>query len=320
LRIIFFGTPSFAANILNYLVDRGHEIVAIVTRPDKPRGRSKQLLPSAVKALAQEKYPNIPLFQPIKASTDAFVEKIKELSPDLFLVVAYGEIIKENLLTVPTHLCINIHASLLPKYRGAAPIQRALMAGEKESGITIIEMVREMDAGPMLGIEKVKIDEEMTFGQLEESLCAISGPLVESVIKKIEQGTIQKIAQDSSAVTFAPKITVEDRLISWERSAEEIHNQIRSLSPYPGALCTVELKGQKKKLQIKKARKNLNLSGKPSEILSYQKNEWVVACGKGAISLEEVQLEGKKAMPTAEFIRGNPSGIFINSEKNSTSL
>lgn len=285
--------------------------MGIVTRPDQPKGRSLQLIPSAVKALAQEKYPTIPLFQPVKASTDPFAQELKQLKPDLFVVVAYGEIIKENLLRLPSKMCINIHASLLPKYRGAAPIQRALMAGEKESGVTIIEMVMKMDAGAMLGIEKVAIDDEMTFDVLQEKLCSLSGPLVESVIEKIGNGTVEKIEQDPSEVTFAPKITAEDRLIHWEKSAEEIHNQIRALSPSPGAMCSIEIKGQKKGFLIKRTKKNLNLSGKPMETLSYTKKEWVVACGTGAISLLEVQLEGKKSMPIEEFLRGYPTQNLI---------
>ncbi len=307
MRIIFFGTPPFAAQILNYLIENGHTIVGIVTRPDKPRGRSGQLLPSAVKALAQEKWPTIPIFQPVKASTDAFVQELKLLNPDVFVIVAYGEIIKENLLKLPSKMCINIHPSLLPKYRGAAPIQRAIMAGEKKSGVTIIEMVLQMDAGAMLGMEEVAIGEETNFGELQAKLCEIACPLVERVLKQIELGTIQKIEQNPSEVIFAPKIAFEDRIIHWEKSAEEIHNQIRALSPDPGALCEFEVKGQKKWLTIRRAKQNFNLSGKVGETLSYKKNEWVIACGLGAISLLEVQLEGKKSMPIDEFIRGNPT-------------
>lgn len=311
MRLVFFGTPIFAARILEYLVSQGHTIVAIVTRPDKPRGRSQQLQPSAVKALAQEKWPEIPLFQPTKASTEPFAEQLKNLKPDVFIVVAYGEIIKENLLKVPSKMCVNIHGSILPKYRGAAPIQRALMAGEKETGITIIEMVLQMDAGDILGIEKVEIGTETNFTELRDALCEMSGPLVERVLEKIERGTVRKIPQNHAEATFAPKITSEDRIIHWEKSAEELHNQIRALSPDPGALCTVEVKGQKKSLLVKRAKKNLNLSGAPGQTLVYQKNEWTVACGSGAISLLEIQLEGKKAMKIDEFIRGNPHPITV---------
>lgn len=311
MRIVFFGTPPFAAHILGYLIEQGHSVLAIVTRPDKPRGRSQQLLPSAVKALAQEKWPEIPIFQPAKASTDEFAKSLKDLNPEVFVVVAYGEIIKENLLQVPSKMCINVHASLLPKYRGAAPIQRAIMAGEKETGITIIEMVLQMDAGSILGMEKIEIGEETNFEELREKLCLLSCPLLQKVLEKIENGTVQKIPQHHKEATFAPKIIFDDRIINWEKSAEEIHNQIRSLSPSPGALCTVEIKGQKKSLSIKRAKKILSLSGNPGETLSYKKNEWIIACGKGAISPLEVQLEGKKSMPIDEFIRGNPNLLAV---------
>lgn len=311
MRIVFFGTPPFAAHILGYLIEQGHSIVAIVTRPDKPRGRSKELIPSAVKALATEKWPEIPIFQPVKASTDAFAKQLKDLDPEVFVVVAYGEIIKENLLQVPSKMCINVHGSLLPKYRGAAPIQRAIMAGEKETGITIIEMALQMDAGPILGIESIEIGEEINFEELREKLCALSCPLLQNVLEKIESGTVQKIIQKHDEATFAPKITFDDRVIDWKKSADEVHNQIRALSPDPGALCSVEIKGQKKWLSVKRAKKNLSLSGNAGETLSYKKNEWIVACGTGAISLLEVQLEGKKSMSIDEFIRGNPNPIRI---------
>jgi len=306
VRIVFFGTPPFAARILDFLVAKGHGIVAIVTRPDKPRGRSGQLQPSAVKEMALAKWPDIPLFQPEKASTEYFAAQLKNLKPDLFVVVAYGEIIKENLLKIPTKLCINIHASLLPKYRGAAPIQRVLMNGEKESGITIIEMVLKMDAGPMLEVLKTPIGEEMNFRELEQKLCDLSCLAIESTLEKIELGTIQKQEQNHEEATFALKITFEDRVIKWEKSAEEVHNQIRALAPAPGAFCYVEIGGQNKILRIIRSKKNLTLNGNAGSTLLYKKNEWIVACGQGALSLLEIQLEGKKSMSTEEFIRGNP--------------
>jgi methionyl-tRNA formyltransferase len=169
-----------------------------------------------------------------------------------------------------------------------------------------------MDAGPILDIEKVKIDEEMTFGELREQLCAISGPAVEKVLEKIKNKSLQKVPQNHTEATFAPKIAFEDRVIDWEKGAAEIHNQIRGLSPEPGALCAVEVKGQKKWLSIKKAKKITNLLGKPGSNLSYQKNEWIIACGTGAISLLEVQLEGKKSMSIEDFTRGNPQPLKLS--------
>lgn len=304
MRIIFFGTPKFAANILTFLKESSHDVVAVVTRPDKPKGRSKKLAPSAVKDAVLKNWPRIPLFQPEKASTEAFAEILKSFKPDLFVVVAYGEIIKTNLLEIPKQMCINIHASLLPKYRGAAPIQRVIMEGEKETGITIIEMVLKMDAGKILEVAKISIGENENFGQIEEKLYKVSGPVLLNVIKKIESGTLEKVPQDEDQVTFTQKILVEDRLIHWSKSAEEIHNQIRGLSPHPGAFCFVEQNGQIKRLIIRKARKDLSKSGPVGSTLFYEQGEWIVGCGSGALSLIEIQLEGKKSLPIEEFIRG----------------
>ncbi len=309
MRIIFFGTPPFAAHILDLLIQEGHQVVAVVTRPDRQRGRRQKLLPSAVKALVQEKWPKLPILQPEKASTEEFATVLKELKPDVFVVVAYGEIIKTNLLEIPTKMCVNIHASLLPKYRGAAPIQRVIMNGERESGVTIMEMVLKMDAGDILEMVKVPISEEMNFGELEEVLCKASGPPLLNVLKKIELGTVQKKPQNHEEVTFAAKISLEDRVIDWEKSSLELHNQIRGLSPSPGAFCFVEIGGERKRLGVKKTAKHSHASGKPGETLSYTKKEWVVACGEGALSLLEVQIEGKKALPIEDFIRGHPGRL-----------
>ena len=314
MRIVFFGTPPFSAHILEYLIEKGQHVVAVVTRPDRPQGRSKKLVPSAVKALVEEKYPHMPLFQPEKASTDTFARTLRDFEPDVFVVVAYGEIIKTNLLEIPTKLPINIHASLLPKYRGAAPIQRAIMNGEKESGVTIMEMVLKMDAGDMLEVAKTPIDEDTTFGDLEERLCKLSGPALMKVLEKISLGTLEKTPQNHEEATLAPKISLEDRLIHWTQSAENIHNQVRGLSPFPGAFCFVEVHGETKRLGIKRTKKILDRSGKPGGTLSFDKKEWIVACGQGALSLLEIQLEGKNLLSIEDFLRGisSPPSIKIS--------
>jgi len=277
----------------------------VVTRPDRSRGRSKKMLPSAVKALCQEKWPELPVFSPERASTSEFVETVEKLGADLFVVVAYGEIIKTNLLTIPLKGCINIHASLLPKYRGAAPIQRSIMDGEKESGVTIMEMVLKMDAGAILEVEKVAIPHSMNFGELEQALCNVAKPALLRTIEKIEENTLVKIDQDESNVTFAPKISLEDRLIDWKKGAGQIHNQIRGLSPSPGAFCFVEIKGERKRLMVKKAIDLPEVEGEAGQTLIYEKGEWVVGCGNGALSLLLVQLEGKKPMSVEDFLRGS---------------
>lgn len=295
MSIIYFGTPPFAAEVLDFLIQSGVEVLAIVTKPDKPRGRSGKPAFSAVKQLATEKYPNIPLYQPDKASTTTFEEEMSRYGADLFVVVAYGEIMKQPLLDLPKKGCINLHASLLPKYRGAAPIQFALLDGAKETGITIIEMVLKMDAGPMLAQEKIPIPKEMNCGELEDALCDLGGKTLLRVIKNYPE---KKTEQDSNAATYVQKITPDKAKISWEKPAETLHNQIRAFSPRPGAWCEVEIDGQMKRLKIFKA----EVAAEEKEIFS--KEKWIIPCRAGALSLLEVQLEGKKKLSISEFVRG----------------
>lgn len=307
LRVVFFGTSPFAAQILAYLIRQGIEVVAVVTRPDKPRGRSSQLLPPPVKETLKQIRPELPLHQPQKASTEEFTKLLKEYQADLFIVVAYGEILKENILCLPKLGCINIHASLLPAYRGAAPMQRALMDGVLKTGITIIDMVLEMDAGAMIATAETAVPQEMTLGELSEKLCSDACALLLQVIKDFKSGTIIKTPQDKSKVTFAAKITAQEEEIIWTRSSVQIHNQIRALSPQPGAWCRVQVGQEVKRLKIKKSRSLLELQGEPGTNLSFNKEEWIVACGQGGISLLEVQLEGKKSLPIKDFLRGYAS-------------
>jgi methionyl-tRNA formyltransferase len=303
MRIVFFGTSSFAARVLAKLIEHEHQIIAVVTRPDRVKGRHLQASPPPVKEIFQKIKPDIPLFQPEKASAPEFASLLKEFHADLFVVVAYGEIIKKNLLEMPRLGCINIHASLLPKYRGAAPIQRALMAGENKTGITIIEMSAQMDAGDVLAIEAIPVPDSMTFGELEPLLCELSCKLLFEVIGQFEKGTVVRLPQDHALSTLAPKMTAEEEQIDWRRPAAELHNQIRALSPSPGASCQIMLGNDKKRLKIKRA-EVIDRSGNPGAILSFGKEGFIVACGENALRLLEVQLEGKKTMPAGDFIRG----------------
>lgn len=306
MKVIFFGTPSFAAEILGFLIENQVEVLAVVTKPDKPRGRSGKPAFSAVKQLATEKYPEIPLYQPDKASHESFAEILAKYGADLFVVIAYGEIIKQNLLDMPRYGCINLHASLLPKYRGAAPIHFALLNGDQESGVTIIEMVLKMDAGPMLGQAKVAISPYMNFAELEEKLCDVGATILCDVIHKIQKGTVKKIPQDSSKATYVTKVDPSLAQIDWQASAAELHNRIRAFSPKPGAWCQVQIGEQSKRMKIFQSQVCKNASGRPAEVLSYQGGEWMVACGTGALKLLEVQLEGKKCLSSSDFIRGLP--------------
>lgn len=303
-RIIFFGTPAFAARVYTYLIQHGFCIVAVVTRPDKPQGRSLKMLPSAVKQVAQSISPHIPIYQPKRASSLEFVDILKTLQADLFVVVAYGEIIKTELLNLPPLGCINVHPSLLPKYRGAAPIQRCLMNGDSETGVCIMEMVLEMDAGDILEMCRVNIPADMLFGELDSLLSDKAGPLLADVICHIEEKRQDKKMQNPALVTFASKVSAADEEIDWDKTAEEIHNQIRAFSPLPGAWCWVEIQGQKKRLKIKRSQVEAALQGPSKQTLIFNKSAWVVSCKYQAINILDVQLEGKKPMSIGDFLRG----------------
>lgn len=310
MRIIFFGTSTFAARILAKLIDSKYEVIAVITRPDRAKGRHLQPSPPPVKELVQKLNPSIPVFQPEKASAPEFAGILQAFHADLFVVVAYGEIIKKNLLTMPKLGCINIHASLLPKYRGAAPIQRALMAGEKETGITIIEMSEQMDAGDVLAVEALSIPVNLTFGQLELLLCELSCKLLFEVIGQFEIGAVVKTPQEHALATLAPKLKPEEEEIDWTKPASLIHNQVRALSPSPGASTKIAIGSEQKRLKIKRAQV-IDGAGEPGAILTFGKEGFVIACGEGALRLIEVQLEGKKAMIAGDFIRGIHSSVSI---------
>jgi methionyl-tRNA formyltransferase len=304
MKIVFFGTSAFAARVLAYLIEHKVDIQAIVTRVDKPKGRHLEVSPPPVKQTALEVSPHIPLFQPLKASTSEFAQVLQRFEPDLFVVVAYGEIVKQNILEIPKKGCINIHASLLPHYRGAAPMQRCLMDGVLETGISIIEMTPQMDAGDVLSMQSIPVPPNMTFGELEQELCALGCSLVLRVIKELEAGVEARKPQNHAQATIAPKITAPEEVIDWNRPARELHNLVRSLSPFPGAWCKILLGNQEKRLKIKRSLVEKSLSGAPGALLQFSKEGCVVACGSEALRLVEVQLEGKRAMLVADFIQG----------------
>ncbi len=287
IKIVFFGTPRFAAEVLRYLLEQGIVPCAIVTQPDRPKGRSLQMAPSPVKEVAGD----IPLLQPEKASDPIFLQQLQAFDADLFVVVAYGQILSQKLLDIPRLRCINVHASLLPSYRGAAPIQRCLMDGVHETGIAIQKMVRQLDAGDVIAKTRVAVPPEMTFGELEEALCSESKSLLVSVLRMYEKGVPEGTPQDASRVTYAPKIEVEEGEIDWKLDAKIIHNRIRALSPKPGAWCRL---ADGKRLKVLRA--CLAEGGEVSD--------GIVACGNGAVRLLEVQPEGKKAMSAADWLRG----------------
>lgn len=301
MRIVFFGTPDFAASILRYLLDAQIEVVAVVTQPDRPKGRSLQESPSPVKFCLQEQKSDIPILQPQKASDPQFLEEIKQIQADLFVVVAFGQILPQALLDIPPKGCINIHASLLPKYRGAAPIQRSLLHGEKETGIAIQKMVKQLDAGDIIATAKIAITPNMTYGELEKDLCELSKPLLLVVLQAFEKGIPSAEPQNHALVTYASKISVEEAEIHWEKSAQDIHNQVRAFSPRPGAWCWAELpNGEKKRVKIFRT-VVMQERGEPGRVLSL---DGLVACGSNSLKIIEIQPDGKKVMSFSDWLRG----------------
>jgi len=303
MKIIFFGTPDFAKKILEQLVLAHQDVIGVVTNPDKAVGRSSEKQPSPVKKYAEKM--GIPVYQPLKASESQFAAFLKTLQADLFIVAAYSEILKENILSMPPKGCINVHASLLPRYRGAAPIQRAIMAGEKETGVTIMAMAAKLDAGDMLKVAKTEIPEDMTAGELFDLLAKIGGEALLATLPEVENGTLQPVVQDSQETTYAKKLSPLDGELNWSKSANDLYNQFRGVTPKPGAWCMVEVNGKPKKMLIKKARKNASSGGRGGELLS--DSQLLVACGGGgSLELLEVQLEGKKALDADAFLKGTP--------------
>lgn len=313
MRAIFFGTPQFAADVCSYLLQQGVEIAAVITKPDRPQGRSATLIPTPVKSVAIAQTVPIPVFQPEIVSSPEHAPLLESFHADLFVVVAYGEIIKQPLLDMPKTACINLHASLLPAYRGAAPIQRCIINGEIETGVTIIHMVKKMDAGDMIAKEKVAIGPDMTYGELEAELCRIGSGLLLKTIRDFERGAAQRTVQDHTLATFAPKIEIEDCEIDWNQSIDQLHNLVRGVNPHPGAWCRVKVKDHEKRLRVITTKiVSRESKGIPGQIISSTKEGLYISCGsgigQGVINLIEIQLEGKKAMPAEEFMRGLPNG------------
>jgi methionyl-tRNA formyltransferase len=304
MKIVFFGTPDFAAKILNTLLEQQFTVSAVVTKPDRPKGRSGSPVPGPVKLLAQANH--IPLYQPEIVSAPEFAPTLEAYKADLFVVVAFGEIIKQHLLDMPKLGCINIHASLLPKYRGAAPIQRSIIEGETETGITIMHMVKKMDAGDMIEMASIPIGPNMTFGELEKELCDKGADLLTKVLKDFQQGIIKRTPQDHTKATLAPKIELEDCQIQWNKSAQTIHNLVRGVNPHPIAWCLVDVRGQTKRLKVLKTEviESQSDQEKPGSIVNSSPKELIIACGQNFLKLHEVQLEGKKQMTVEEFLRG----------------
>jgi methionyl-tRNA formyltransferase len=300
VKIVFFGTPTFAASILKRLHQEGFSIPLAVTRVDKPRGRSQAPLPTEVKAMAQSL--GIPVAQPEKASSPEFAKALADLEADLFVVVAYGEILKDSILSLPKLACINVHASLLPKYRGASPIQQAILEGEKESGITIMHMTKRMDAGNIIAEKALSIGENETAGELEERLCALGAELLINVLCN-PAGIPKGVEQDEQKATYVKKILPEDAKLDFSQSAQEVHNKIRAMSPKPGAYVELMHKGSLQRVKIFRSR--LAKEALPYKQVQIEAQRFLIGCGDGrAIEIVELQRPGKKRVSFDVFMRG----------------
>ncbi len=301
MRVVFFGTPTFAAEILQALLKHKTQVVAVVSRPDKAQGRSKKLVPTPVKLVAESA--QLPLYQPERTSDPEFLKVLASYQADLFVVVAYGEIVRQLVLDMPRLACINIHASLLPKYRGAAPIQRAIMAGESKTGISIMYMVKKMDAGDVINVGEVPVGPDTSFETCEKDLLKMGITKILESLDAFKEGLVQGTAQDESLVTFASKIEKEDGEMLWAQSAQELHNLVRALCPSPSAWCWVLLKGERKRLKVQKATILPSESWHPpGTVLPSSQKELCIQTHAGVLSLLQVQLEGRKSMPIAVFL------------------
>ena len=301
MRIVFMGTPDFAVGSLQALCESGkHEILAVVTQPDRPKGRGNKLLQTPVKEYALEQ--GLTVYQPQKVKTPEFVELLHELQPELIVVAAFGQFLSKEILELPKYGCINVHASLLPKYRGAAPIQYAIIKGEKESGVTIMKMDIGMDTGAMLDKVVVPIAENTTMGELHDALREQGATLLLQVIDKIAAGTAVAEPQDNEQATYATLLDRSMEHIDWSKTAQEVHNLIRGFNPAPSTFTKLP-NGKSLKIGGSKMTDKSSAAA-AGTVIETGKHSFFVACGEGVLEITEVQPESKKRMPAQVFLNG----------------
>lgn len=308
MRIIFLGTSEFACPSLEVLLTSPNEILIAVTQPDRPQGRGQKLSPSPVKSLALTK--DVPLFQPERVRDPSAIEFLKSLHPEIMVVVAYGQILSSAVLAIPSRGCVNVHASLLPKYRGAAPIVRAILAGETKTGVTTMLLDERMDTGPTLLTVETDIDAEDTAGNLQDRLAKMGASLLLRTLAGLENGTITPHSQDHLQATYAPKITKEEGEIHWERPARELFNLLRALDPWPGAFSFWA--GRRVKL-FRPALVEGEAKEAPGTVVQASANGLFIATSQGHLLVREVQLENRPRMGVTEFLRGYPlqAGVLL---------
>ena len=299
MRVVFMGTPDIAATCLKRILADGFDVVGVYTQPDRPKGRGMKMIYSAVKEVALAE--NIPVFQPENFKADEDVEALRALNPDVIAVVAYGRILPQRVLDIPAKGCVNIHASLLPQYRGSAPYQWAVLDGLKETGVSAQHMALKMDAGDIIDVEKTEIGENETAGELLDRLAVLGADLLSRVLTKFEKGDVAGVPQKEEDVTFAPMLDKAMCPIDWTKTAQQVHNHVRGLHPWPVA--TMELQDQKFKVH---ATRIVEGSGQPGEILGLTKTGLKIACGEGAVEVISLQAEGGKRMAAPDYFRGHP--------------
>lgn len=299
MRVVFMGTPDIAATCLKRILADGFQVVGVYTQPDRPKGRGMKLTASPVKEVALEA--GIPVFQPENFREEETVEALRALKPDVCAVVAYGRILPQKVLDVPTFGCINIHASLLPKYRGSAPYQWAVLNGEKETGVTAMYLCREMDAGDMIDRVTTPIGENETAGEVLDRLALLGAGLLSKTLARFQAGPVAAEKQDESLVSYAPMLDKSLCPIDFHRTAQQVHDQVRGLQPWPVA--TMELQG--KRFKVHETRVTAG-EGEPGQILGLTKTGLVIACGEGAVEIRSLQAEGGKRMNAPDYFRGHP--------------
>ena len=303
MRVVFMGTPDIAATCLKRILADGFDVVGVYTQPDRPKGRGMKLVASPVKQVALDA--EIPVFQPENFREEETVQQLRDLKPDVCAVVAYGRILPQKVLDVPTFGCINIHASLLPKYRGSAPYQWAVLDGLKETGVTAMYLVREMDAGDIIDTRKTPIGENETAGELLDRLAVLGAELLSKTLSRFAAGErVVGTPQEESQVSYAPMLEKTMCPIDWSKTAQQVHDHVRGLHPWPVA--TMELGQTLFKVHETRV---VPGSGAPGKILELNKNGLVVACGEGAVEIRSLQAQGGKRMAAPDYFRGHPLDI-----------
>ena len=299
MRVVFMGTPDIAACCLNRILDDGFQVVGVYTQPDRPKGRGMKMVASPVKQIALEK--GIPVYQPENFREDATVEALRALQPDVIAVVAYGRILPQRVLDLVPNGCINIHASVLPKYRGSAPYQWAVLNGDQTTGVSAQFMVHSVDAGDVVGVAETAIGPNETAGELLDRLAVLGAGLLSDTLSAYEKKALVPVPQNENDATFAPMLDKTMCPIDWTKTAQQIHDKVRGLHPWPVA--TAELAGTKFKIH---ATAVVPGKGEPGAILGLTKTGLVVACGEGAIEIRSLQAEGGKRMAAPDYFRGHP--------------